>query len=100
MLQRFLYYKGEVRTLGAIAVKILAVILVLSDRIVEHFFRLIDLHPYFRQECHFKRRTVFFYQCADIHPVKLQGIVVIYVKSFLWKMEGLVYEISVCIIHL
>ena len=70
MLQRFLHYKRKMRALGTIAIHILTIVLILPDGIGKHFFRLIDLHPYFGQEGHFKWRSVLLYKSGDVYSVK------------------------------
>src|SRR5256885_896030 len=88
------------RALGAVAVIVLSLVLVLFYGIVKHLLCLLYLHPYLGQKGHLERRAVLLYQRADIHTIKLKRIVVIYLKAFLREMEGLLYEISVCIVHL
>ena len=50
VLDGFFHNKGEVRTFGAIAIKVLPIVTLLFDGIVEHFFRPINLHPNFREK--------------------------------------------------
>src|SRR5690606_16697366 len=100
MLQRFLNNEREMRALCTIAIHILSIILMLFYRIVEHLFSLIDLHANFGQKSKFERCAIFVNKRLNIYPIELQGIIIVYSESFLRKMESLVYEISISIIHL
>ena len=68
--------------------------------IVEHFLRPVYLHPYFGQEGQLEGGTILIYQCLDIHSVEQEVIVIVNIKAFLWEVERLVDEISICIVHL
>ena len=72
----------------------------LPDRVIEHLLCLRNLHPDFGQKGHFEWSSILINKRLYIHPVKLQGIVVVGIEAFLWKMKGLLYEVGVCIIHL
>lgn len=67
---------------------------------IKQVLSLLYLHPYLRQVGQLKGRTVFVYQLFYIKPVELQVVIIINVKAFLWKVKGLVYEVSICIVHL
>ena len=71
----------------------------LLDGIVEHLFSLGNLLTNLRQIGELEGRTVFVYQFLNVKSVK-KKIVFLYCEVLLGKIEGLLDEIGVCIIHL
>ena len=99
LLERFLYYEGEVRALGAIAVIVLPVVPMLFDGIVEHLLSFRHLLTNFWQIGKFERSTVLIYKLLNIQAVK-EKVVVSYCEVLLGEVEGLLDEIGICIVHL
>jgi hypothetical protein len=54
----FFHNKGKVRAFSAITIKVLSIVTLLFNGIVEHFFGPIDLHANFRQESQLHGRAV------------------------------------------
>jgi hypothetical protein len=98
MLQRLFYYKREVRAFGTIAIVIITIVLMPFNSIVKHLLGLIDLLTNFRQIRKLEGRTILVYQCLYIQPVELE-IIIFYSKAFLRKIEGLMYEVGICVVH-
>jgi hypothetical protein len=99
VLQRFFHNEAEMGAFGAIAVEVFSFILMPFERVGKHCFCLSDLHPDLRQVGKLHRRTVLIDQRFDVEIIILQ-ISVFYIKIFLWKIEGLIYEVAIRIIHL
>lgn len=72
----------------------------LPDGIAEHLFGLAYLHAYLGQVGKLEGRTILVYQCFDVHPVELEIVIIIYIKTLLGEMERLRDEIVVCVVHL
>jgi hypothetical protein len=87
-----------VRALGAVTIIVFAFIFVLFDGIGKHPLGFVDLHPDFWKIGQLHRRTILVDQAFDIKPVKEQ-VVVLYHKIFLRKVEGLVHQVGVTVIH-
>src|SRR5438105_3976057 len=99
MLEGLLHNKRKVRALGAITIKIFAIIAMLFNRIIKQFLRLRDLHPDLWQKGELEGRAILVYQFFHINSIKME-VIFFNIKAFLRKMEGLVDEISICVIHL
>ena len=100
VFQCFFYDKREVRTLGAITIKIFPFVFVLFKSIFKHLLRLVDLHTDLGQIGQFHRRTILVDQRFQVEAIEFEITIIILVKPFLWKMESLVNQRSVGIIHL
>jgi len=100
MFECFLHNKREVAAFGAIAIIVIAIVAMFFDGIGKHFLRLIDLHTNFGQERQLKRCTIFIYQGFNVNIVEQQVVVIIQVEAFLRKVEGLMYEVGIRIVHL
>ncbi len=83
---------------GTIAIEIFPFIAMLFDGGGEHLLGLVDLHADLGQIGQFHRRAILVDQCFNIEPVKLK-IIVFYFKTFLGKIEGLLYQVGVRIVH-
>ena len=69
----------------------------LFNRLGEHIFRLIDLHTNLGQVRDFQGRSVLRDQGFDIKAVELE-VPVLYMETFLGKIESLFYQVSVSIV--
>ena len=98
ILKGFFYDKGKVRALGTIAVVIFPLVLMLFDRIGKHLFGLIDLHADFGQIGQLHRSAILGDQCLQIEAIELKGIL-FNVKPVLGKVEGLLHQVGVGIVH-
>lgn len=87
------------RAFGAITIKILTIVTVLFNSIVKHFFGLAYLLANFGQIGKLKGGTIFIYERLNINAIKLQAII-IYIKILLRKVERLMNEVGISIIHL
>lgn len=74
---------------SAIAIVIITLIPKRIHSGVEQLPRPLDLGANFRQIRQFKRRTIFLYQVNQGDTVKLE-VIVLKVKTFLRKIEGLI----------
>src|SRR6185369_3296428 len=90
--------KTEMRTLGAIAIKIFTLVFVFFKSSSKHLLSFFHLHADLGQIAQFKRRPVFIDYRFQIYTVKLQ-VTVFYIKTFLRKIEGLLNEVKVGICH-
>lgn len=71
----------------------------LFKSIGKHFFGFVDLHSNLRQIRKFQRSSILLDDFFEIQFIELQIAIVINIKSFLWKMEGLVHQRGVGIVH-
>jgi hypothetical protein len=98
MFEGFLHYKAEMGALGTITIEILAFIFMSFEGIGKHGFCFFDLHADFRQVGQFERSTILVDKSFNVEAVVLQ-ITVLYVEAFLGKIECLLDEVVVGIVH-
>jgi hypothetical protein len=65
----------------------------------KHLLGFPDLRSYFRQVTYLEGSAVFINQGFDINPVILQ-VTISDCKTFLGKIESLLYKVVITIIHL
>src|ERR1700730_12631120 len=83
---------------GAIAINIFAFVAVFLHRIGKHLLCPLDLHTNFGQISKFHGGTILRYQRLEIESIILK-IIVVHVKTFLGKIEGLLHQVEIGIIH-
>ena len=98
VLQGFLKHEGEVRTLGTVAVMVVALIVHLGHGHVEHPLGPLYLGGYFGQIRYLQRRTVLLDDVHHRDVVKIEGPV-FYAEFVLRKLEGLLDQIDVLVLH-
>jgi hypothetical protein len=64
----------------------------------KHLPRFFDLHTDFWQVGELHRRAIFIDQGFQVNTVVLE-VIILYIKSFLGKIKGLIYQITVGIVH-
>lgn len=88
----------EMRTFGAVAVIILAVVIQLIYGIAEPLLGLLYLLRDFRKVGDAQRGAVFFNEVLEGNVVKVQPVVFDF-ESILWKIEGLADQVEICILQ-
>ena len=98
VLQGLLEYEGEMRTFGAVAVVVIALIVNLCHGDIEHSLRSLYLRGDLRQIRYLQRCAVL---SDDIHHRDIVKIKcsVFYTEFVLWKLEGLLNQIDVLVLH-
>jgi hypothetical protein len=92
--QRFLYYKTEMRALGAITIIIFAFVFMFFECHCKHLLGLLYLHANFRQVGKLHRRAVFDDQGFQIKAIKVE-VPFFYFDAFLGEMKCLFYQVKV-----
>ena len=96
--QRFLYYKTEMRTLGAITIKIFTLVLMFFKSRSKHGLCFFYLHTNLGQVGQFHRCAVFGNQRFQIKTIEIK-IAFIHFYTFLGKIKSLFDEVEVGICH-
>ena len=98
VFQGLFHHETEMRALGTITVKILALVLMLFKSIGKHRFCLLDLHPDLGQVSQLHRGAVFGDQGLQVKSIKGK-VAVFYFDPFLGKIKGLLNKVVVRISH-
>ena len=98
VLQGLFQYEGEVRTLGTVAVMVVALIVHLGHGHIEHPLGPLYLRGYFWQIRYLQRRAVLFDDIHHRNIVEIQSSV-LYTEFVLRKLEGLLNQIDVLVLH-
>ena len=86
------------RTFRAIAIGIAAFVVGLGDGNVEYSFGFLNLRADFGQVTDLQRGAVLLDDFHQVDPVKVQ-VVVNHFESFLGKIEGLLDQVTVGVLH-
>jgi hypothetical protein len=100
VLQSFFYDKRKVGTFGAIAIVVAAFVFMLLEGLLKHVLCLVYLHPNLWEISNFEGRSVFINKGLDINIVKHQIPIIIQFITFLRKVESLIHQRGVRIVHL
>ena len=99
ILKGLLKDKLKVRALGAIAIVICTLVVNLCHRYIEHTLSPLDLRRNLRQISDLERSAILV---DDVHHVDVMEVelTVLYHKLILRKLECLVNQINVLVLHL
>ena len=99
VLQGLLKYEGEVRALGAVAVVVVSLVVDLGHGHVEHPLGPLYLGGYFGQIRYLQRCAVLLDDVHHRDVVKIESPV-FYAEFVLRKLEGLLDQIDVLVLHI
>ena len=98
IFQRFVHDEREVISLGAIGISIIAGVGVFFYRVFEKRFRFLDLRADFWKVGEAERRAELFYKLHEGNLIK-QELVIFDLEAILRKVEGLLDEVNVSVVH-